>query len=405
MLASYGAYYSPVATTYMRVQGSGKQRLVRYLDAEGGLHEYDDEWGFYPKTRRVQATGFVFNFRLSPVSNVITEVVKTMDVGALTPFDTVLEDSRTRPDVYGLANDFSEYDDSIGSETLLVFIDEIWKPSCLALQRRGYLTKQEVDFTIDLLSRSLFLPLLMPPVKRDEAARLVQRHGGIPSGIRPTSLMGTLINLAIRAWQRDQVRVPSSFVRTYAFGDDSLLLVKRDWEKRLVSAPLPPGLNETTPPDVTYLMKRIPTGYGYLGRMVMSTIQKEARNEPKNGMIAALGVAARRIILQGHPLAQEYDNWLKMMGGRYAEALELARLQGPGRLARVVVIAALSDPNPSAGYLDSLTEILDNLGEMKLATLIQSQGTYTWEQLNDLASTYTHRKAHAFFQGRKGETP
>jgi hypothetical protein len=83
-------------------------------------------------------------------------------------------------------------------------------------------------------------------------------------------------------------------------------------------------------------MKRLPSGHGYLGRMVNSSINKEIRHEPTNTLSAAAAIAVRSAVLEGHPLAHTFGGIVSLMHPRLRRAATIAASSDALRLVDLV---------------------------------------------------------------------
>jgi hypothetical protein len=190
------------------------------------------------------------------------------------------------------------------------------------------MTLSERELLLQLDYENQRRPILSPPGDRAYAALLVDRVGGIQSGERLTSFKGTTINsVRIQAKMR-RLGIRGDYTN---FGDD-MTISANDPKLRDKWLSLPDwlGFEEEVAPDLSFLMKRIPYGYAYLGRMLSSTINKEVRREPASVTQAAAGIAVRHFLLEGHPLQSQYKVILRRHGTpRIQMALALADAASP----------------------------------------------------------------------------
>jgi len=94
------------------------------------------------------------------------------------------------------------------------------------------------------------------------------------------------------------------------------------------------GLNEEAAPDSSFLMRRIPAGYSYLGRMVAASINREMSHEPSSSLSAAAAFCTRFFLLKGHPLQDSFFPALRLYGGpqRMRTAVAVAEATAGGGL-------------------------------------------------------------------------
>jgi hypothetical protein len=162
------------------------------------------------------------------------------------------------------------------------------------------------------------MPILLPPYSTTAGATLVETEGGISSGERLTAQKGSDIN-------RERITAKMEMLNLIGVstnqGDDTI--INSDDPRmadKWMSDPEWLGFKEEVAPDVSFLMKRMTEGYSYLGRMVMSTINREAPREPPTITAAASGIAIRHELLKGHPLQHEYRKLLLKHGNRRIRA-------------------------------------------------------------------------------------
>jgi hypothetical protein len=204
----------------------------------------------------------------------------------------------------------------------------------------------------------------------------------------------------------------------YNYGDDTLLLCNSPAVvDRWVEDEEMFGFRETVAADATFLMKRVPYGYSYLGRMVMSSINREAQHEPANTLAAAAAFATRRALLNGHPLADRY----------YAI---LDQPEAPERMRRAIRIARQTTDPVALTYYAYLTresrigyQLEDLEGEMsQLAyspvvdpgvramaeqtrerihhALQQQRKRVTWAELEAISAELTPQQARSLIKDR-----
>jgi hypothetical protein len=155
---------------------------------------------------------------------------------------------------------------------------------------------KEIDFVTQRM------PILLPPAHRSVAATQWDARGQTRSGVNLTSWVGTEINRALKDAKAHDLGV-KDVVKNFNYGDDSVLITDSDGAvTKWADTPNYAGFNETIAPDATYLMRRLPSGHTYLGRMIFASINREAHLEPRDPLAAAAAWATRDALLNGHPL-------------------------------------------------------------------------------------------------------
>jgi hypothetical protein len=349
-----------VLTSYVRLAASGEKRTAYVL---AGSELRSEGESYLPKARRIQALPLPMNWPLVPVANVLkkalNEVVPSTD-GKVETAIAMCRKYRTC-----MASDMASYDETIGYETIQLFLEAI-AVVLRVLVRLGAMTKAEAAMVVEVVERVQEMDLLSPPVRTDEAARLTRTKGANKSGIRLTSIIATFVNVCrIRAKGR-QLRIPIGFA---VFGDDTVIATHRT-RKELFTSWFNPGFNnhgfvEEPADDTSFLMKRIPGGYAYLMRMLLSTINREVIHEPRNIFAAASGIKIRNSLLAGHPRQHAYYEILEECGGRLRDAKRLAEVSTQSDLLTAV---AITIPKSNRGLADDATEAVDRSADAGLIT-------------------------------------
>lgn len=329
-----GATNPICVTLYTRIQAAKSPRTLWAVDADGARVEAGQ--ALLCKVRKVQAVGFVMNYAYAVLGSVLTEAARVAGIGLLPRLDQVQEATKGVDPQAIFGEDISNYDDSVGSELYRLVTTNLILPACEILLEHGILTHREASLIASIENVLPTMQLLAPPRSRRYAAALLRREGGIVSGERLTSLKGTVINAArARAVLADAAVKPAT---VWTFGDDTLIVFERPEDAVMFASYLDAsdaaalyGFKSTRADDATFLMRRVPQGYGYVGRMLMSTLQKEHTHEARTVPIAALGLAARLQNLRGHPFAQEFEELLftpRVVGRMVTAAAELGRELG-----------------------------------------------------------------------------
>jgi len=338
-------------TSYMRIQGSRDGK---------------------PKVRRIAAIGFVFNHNWVPYAETLRASMKSEHTGD--PRDT-LREARLWRHAYSL--DLKSFDTTVAYETLRLLSDIVIMPFVTQLYHRMHRVAKSIAMTLPSPSfmRSLdeaiiTMDVLAPSVDNRYAADLIEALGQIHSGENPTSYKGTRIRRChCRAkmqylgyeWGRDAI--------THNYGDDTILFcndsrVAEDW----FNSPDYLGLREVAAPDATFLMRRIPNGHSYLGRMLASTINREPRMEPEHALRCACSIAVRYHLLRGHPLQHLYLPALRAYGGprRFQDAVRIASgLQDLSSAADFVAQVSRScDLMPGSPRVDGAADIYSSVNQL-----------------------------------------
>jgi hypothetical protein len=311
------ARVKPMLTAYLRIQASRKE-VDRYILGQDGIRLEGTRFG--PKVRKVQALPFVFNYMFTRVAWVMKWGMQTMSDRNTGTVDPALKASRTYK--HTRAFDLSNYDDTVSWETLTVYRETVLYETLNALRERGLLQNWEVELLLTLDEYQQDLPLLTPPMNMDDGARLIPTHGGIKSGERLTSDKGTHINAC-----RIEAKMAKHGVKGEYFnwGDDTVICSDdEDALKRYAEDSDYLGFKEVLAGEPSFLMKRLPSGTGYWGRMLSSSINKEIRHEPNNMTAAAAAICVRKELLKGHPLERHFLSVLGTFHPRVHSACRVA---------------------------------------------------------------------------------
>jgi hypothetical protein len=298
VLAAGSADAPMCATTYMRIQASRKMQEMWHLSGDS-LVSQGERRG--PKIRKIQALPFIYNYALAGMTEVIKYCMTNSNDEHTGKIEPATESYQTYP--YHIAADLSNYDDSVGIETLDLFREVIFAPFSQFLVRVGVMSAVQRRIFLEVDEWLQKIKLLTPPLRMSEGARLVRTVGGIKSGEKPTSLKGTLINEArIKA----KAKALGLKIQSYNQGDDTLVYSNQRQLRDLWFENQLFGFNETEGADLSFLMKRIPTGYSYLTRMVLSNINRESAHEAAGLYSAASAMRIRYELLKGHPAQDRY---------------------------------------------------------------------------------------------------
>lgn len=382
-----------VITVYPRIQAAKSEREVVIPDREGGP-QYTSTLALLPKVRKVQAVSYLINLAYARLGKALLETVRGMNLGILPRIEQVMATCKGVPAECIFAEDISGYDDSVGVETWIDCSSSLTRRAADILHLAALIPSWQRSLIMSLEDEIPSLPIIIPPQKYGTAARMLRRLGAIPSGIRLTSLVGSVINNA-------RIRANLAHAKIHAvkaiftFGDDTLIVFnsaadRTRYERSLPAFQKASAFKTTVADDASFLMKRVPSGYGYLSRMVMSTLQKEDMREPRTLETAALGMAARRIILKGHPDAALYDRLASegAFGPRYEAAYRMAEALDfdVGALGHLVQLQGAG----GAHTLEEVEQLIDELDELgaeeaaSLAALFKQTLTAAKPSITDL---------------------
>jgi hypothetical protein len=318
------ARIEPLITSYWRLAGSKDKRSV--IKEAGGVLEVSDEMDWFASVRRVQAVPWYLNLRFTPFAQLLKHVRGQANDGRGSGRpETVIERMSGYP--YAISADMSTYDQHFGAELLELARDLLYEPTLRILRMRGIYSAKECDLVRQIAATYDSMPILSPPVRRQEYARLYRRVGTLSSGRRDTSELGTNVNFVYNKHKLGQMRA-LSYTDYDCLGDDIIVFSKHDIEEEWRQVGGIAGFDETIEPGSSFLKRRMPAGHGLVASMIDGTIMKEVPNEPAKDAIAALGIKARRQVLQGirssHPMAGVYDDWLNSVSGRLVLARTIA---------------------------------------------------------------------------------
>lgn len=355
-----------------RIQAALNARTVYAATPQG--HPYDTGTvGHMSKVRKVQAVPNLMNVCLAEIGALMLAAARKSGLGILpTIKEAELTCAGYSPDKL-VAEDVSNFDDSVGLELWLRAVEVFVYPFCDALA--PYVPTNRLNIARNVMDEIATTPIMIPPLSYSEGARIIERAGAIPSGVRLTSVLGSFINNArVRAALRS-VDVSLDAVKILTFGDDTLVAFDRvedatKYRDAMDKTAAATGFKTKPAPDAAFLMRRMPSGYGYVGRMLLSTLQKEEALEPRSVPTAALGIASRRAIIKGNPFAHVYDDLLQSgaLGPRLQAAYNTAAASGwniPALGNLVYNEVGLAQSGASRAHTDeSLADLVEELEAM-----------------------------------------
>lgn len=319
MVAKYDSSgLPPCTTTYLRTQGARKPVGTTWLEGDALVY-YPDRLAMLPKHRPVNGVSFQYNLAVVPIGAISTFYRKAL--GYRNTGEQYESRALALAFKYTRATDKAKYDKSVSYECAIMFNEEFVTVVANAAYTLGALTKRERDLAISTHYAIQHMPELRPPARKDEMARLVDLVGTIRSGEILTSTMGTEIGRAQADAKCDMLGISDRVVvinqgdDTIAFSNDESALEK------YVAAGSFFGFDEEPAPDASFLQRRQPQGYTYIGRMLDRTVNREPRYEPATVFEAALGLKTRSVLLKGHPCEGDF---LSIVNSAPSEALQLA---------------------------------------------------------------------------------
>lgn len=313
-----------VQTSYIRVQGARKVR-TEWINTLEGLKPGGER--VMPKVRRIGAMPFSVNHLMAGVGAILRDAMANIDSRHHGDVDAAADAVASRR--YNAALDFASFDTTVALETLEMVDRELLFPCLDYLGGMGIVSPRERQLLADCAYHINYMSILLPPRNHDEAAYLVTAEGQTRSGIQLTSWYGTEVNgRFIEAKLNALGCTLNETVQAFNYGDDTIIATDDSTIiDRWAADPHFGGFNTTVAPDATFLMKRLPTKYSYLGRMLAASINREPQHEPRSTIAAASAFATRHALLQGHPLQGAYLDSL----GSWDRA--------PERMSRAVAMA------------------------------------------------------------------
>lgn len=388
-------------SSLIRIQGNRKP-TPEYGVVSGQLTQIGERTG--PKVRRVGAQPFAVNHLWAGVGNLLRTLMASLDdynTGTIGPAQQAASYY-----TYGAALDLASFDTTVSLELLDAVRDLLLEPVLSWLVAHDILEPEFAALLLDCDYHTQLMPVLMPPRHMGEAAYLAFVSGQTRSGENLTSWKGTEINRARVRAKAKHLGVTAD-ARIYNYGDDTVLFTNRaaviDAWAALTDFG---GFNETIAPDVTFLMRRLPEGHTYFGRMLAASINREQRTEPTTQLAAAAAFGTRRALLTGHPLTLDY---LPLLSGyerndRLSTAAKIA-INSPDAVA--LNMAAATEASALYGHVAGLEQELESLQRLvgrrvpgadaavaALDTaLLADKRVARWGDFQAAASALTYREA------------
>jgi hypothetical protein len=349
-------------TSYIRIQ-SNRNVMPKYVMERDHLVERGTRIG--PKVRRISAQPFIVNHLWAPVGNVLrTLMAESPDrrtTGTFGPAAAAAQGHK-----YTAAIDLKAYDTTVSFELLLAVHDRILVPVLNALVSRGAISAKDRSMLVDADLAAQEMAILLPPRSLDELAYVANARGQTRSGENLTSWKGTEINRArCNLKMRDVKNATGQATHSINYGDDTVVFANSakaidSW----LESPEAYGFKEEAAADATFLMKRLPHGYSYLGRMIMGSLDREPSHEPETPVDAAAAFAIRRDLLTGHPSGHAYLSILSGLKApeRFETAVQLAT-QSSSSVALTLVASAMKEGKRTGNLTDDRLDALEALAE------------------------------------------
>jgi hypothetical protein len=312
-----------VSTSYIRVQSA--RGLQPDYDVRGGrLVQVGERSG--PKVRRIAAQPFSANHLWTPIGAILRHIMASTNDGRNTGTVDVAKRAASTYK-YTVAVDLKAYDTTVSAETLDLIGEVLIAPVLHHLQKRLRINARYFQLLLDIWRHTNHIPVLLPPRNSQEEGYIVEALGQIRSGVNLTSWIGTVINRCRIDAKMRHLGIDPESTFSVNYGDDTVIFAN---DKRVIDKWADNtkylGFEETVAVDATFLMRRLPNDYGYLGRMVMGCVNREPSHEPANTFSASAAFATRRQLLYGHPLEHTFYDILDVPAApiRFRNAIRIA---------------------------------------------------------------------------------
>jgi hypothetical protein len=298
---------------------------------------------------------------------------------------------------YNAALDFSSYDQTVGLESLEAVDGELFFPILDWLFAHGYLSGRMRMLIADVAYHINYMSIILPPRTVGEAAYIASATGQTRSGIQLTSWYGTEINRNYCLARLLSMGRDPDVVRIYNYGDDTIMATDDasaidEWAADTDAG----GFKTTVAPDATFLMRRLPDDYGYLGRMLAATVNREPQHEPSSVIAAASAFTTRHAMLRGHPAADAYLDILSEWDRgpkRFTAAVSMARRWKHDPVALNQLAMQYTMSTQSTLSTESMEQQISSLVKLDYPGATQLQNTMT-----NLLTTHKRTIPWAAFQ-------
>jgi hypothetical protein len=190
---------------------------------------------------------------------------------------------------------------------------------------------------------------------------VVEAHGQTRSGENLTSWKGSEINRARILAKAERVGLGDyDFVN---WGDDTVVFTNEESASvRWMGKPDMFGFKEEMAAAPSFLMRYLPGEFNFLGRLLLSTINRETRSESKNDYAAAAAIATRAELLNAHPLGDTYLRVMRTAPAipRLRRAVALA-CSGASAVELTMIASQIAGSNQTGAQWDDTIEQLGSL--------------------------------------------
>jgi len=357
-------------TGYIRIQDAGGE-VPAWVWTGDRVEQRGSRLG--PKVRKVQAMPFGLNSMMAGAAECCRFAATMLDDRNSGTLGPAMNAARTSQ--FTIAIDLSKYDESVSAETIAQFRSVVMEPFCRALRDAGVISGRIYSILLSIDEMNQTIPFLAPPHRMEDGAELVDTDGMIKSGERWTSLKGTLINRCLRDAQLSAAKWSA---RAFNSGDDTLVCGDgASGRDRFLGQLSQHGFVEKVAASPTYLMRHMPSGYAYLGRMLGGCLNKEANREPSGVAHAAAAIQIRRGLLNNHPAQPAFDAALADAENPLRAAVALSR---SASVADLLLLAARdAHRTPQSTY--KVEELLDLASEAIEGRLLTAQSANALQAL------------------------
>lgn len=383
-------------TSYMRGQGGRSERTM--------MAPMGDRLVFAPKqvgmkVRRVD--GFSFSKQLGAVRyhgllRALMDIALPVTKGDWRPVAAELPKYR-----HAYATDISTFDDSVSWQLQEATIEEIHAPLAREFLDLGLISQFEHDYTLEYERWVITAPILAPSPVRGEVGRKVQRKGGVPSGSRGTSNNDTLYNMARHMACHEALGYRTT---TYNFGDDTLVLSNDRLPDGYVEWNAQHGFTLKLAGAPIYLQRLLPAGHTLFSRMLVASVNKEARFEATSALHYATAIRIRHDLLEGHPLQDKFYSVLAASGTQpMLNGLNIAKVAPSTDWLMSRLADALQPGTPA---LEELAEWAQELQLTDAAPLLlEGQAQEELTRLSEIASSMQQSDVKKLLEAYGRRTP
>jgi hypothetical protein len=299
-IAAWDTLHATIAT--LRFQNRKGRRAARHV-LRGRLVEFGDVRA--PKERQIRIIPFEDQIDLMGLTSILLELDRLIRPNWVGSKDVCRQHKeRFR---YSFSSDKKAFDDGCTLPALFDHLEFVIRPTLEALADLGVISQADA-FRIEDTMRDLHVyDSLLPPLDVHFAARRAASMGTVKSGLGPTNRIDTHFNAGHA--ESTGAELANATMAVDIYGDD-LRVSTNDpdlmeaWAARGADGKRNLGWTELVAPADTfgqeYIIRGAPSQPKPV-RLMMSTAQKEMKNEPRSIIEAAVGVRARIDILGTYP--------------------------------------------------------------------------------------------------------